>query len=153
MGLPVRHFKSSNQLMSQSQRRIVPLNSIDEALALFNQLLVPFIIDVRGEQVYFDIGDYVHLMDDEERLRRVRWIQETLTHPDEIRRSHLKSKPFREVYLAQIFESEHDLAGEHFLVGVDRRLGRLDFRTAFVPKPSYLKQTKEGRQLWPKRRK
>lgn len=132
------------------QRRTVPLNNVDEALTLFNQLLVPFVTDVRGEQVFFDIGDYVHLIDDEERLCRIRRIQATLTDPDEIRRSHLKSKPFREVYLAHIFESEDDLAGEHFLVGVDRRLGRLDFRTAFVPEPFYLKRVTRGRRLWPK---
>ena len=139
--------------MSQAQRRIVPLNRTEEALALFSQLLVPFVVDVRGEHISFDLGDYVHLMDDEERCRRVRWIRETLTHPDEIRRSHRTSKPFREVYVARLFESEDDRVGEYFLIGVDRRFGRLDFRTAFVPEPSYLQQVREGRLLWPKRKK
>ncbi|MBI4532022.1 MAG: hypothetical protein HY709_10950, partial [Candidatus Latescibacteria bacterium] len=135
--------------MSQGQQRIVPLNHIEEAVILFTRLLVPVVIDVRGEPVFFDMGDYVHVMDDSERLRRIRWIRETLTHPDEIRRSHLASKPFRELYVARIWESEDDQTGETFLVGVDRRFGRLDFRTAFVPMPSYLRQVREGRQLWP----
>ena len=134
-------------------RRIVSLNRVDESLALFNQMLIPFVIDVRGEEVYFDLGDYVHLLDDEERLQRIRWIRETLVNPEEIRRSHLKSKPFREVYIATIYESEDDLTGEPFVVGVDRKLGRLDFRTALVPEASYLKQLRKGRLLWPERQK
>lgn len=134
--------------MGRGRQRVVPLNSVEEAFALFNQLLVPSVTDVRGERVYFDVGDYVHLMDDEERLCRIRWIREALIHPDEIRRSHLKSKPFREVYLARIFAGKDDLTGEWFLVGIDRRLGRLDFRTAFVPEPDYLKRVRRGKLLW-----
>jgi len=133
------------------RRRIVSLNRVDESLALFNQMLIPFVIDVRGEGVYFDLGDYVHLLDDEERLQRIRWIRETLVNPEEIRRSHLKSKPFREVYMATIYESEDDLTGEPFVVGVDRKFGRLDFRTALVPEAAYLRQLRKGQLLWPER--
>jgi hypothetical protein len=57
------------------------------------------VIDVRGEEVRFDIGD-------------------------------------------------DDFMGETFIVGVDRRHGYLDFRTAFVPEPGYLKQVKKGKLLW-----
>ena len=100
--------------------------------------------------MYFDIGDYVHLMDDEERLERIRWIAETIVNPMEIRRGHLKSKPFREVYIAMIYESDEAAEGEPFIVGVDRKYGRLDFRTAMVPEPSYLRNIKKGELLWRK---
>ena len=109
-------------------RRIVSLNRVDESLALFNQMLVPFVIDVRGEEVYFDLGDYVHLLDDEERLQRIRWIRETLVNPEEIRRSHLKSKPFREVYIATIYESEDDLTKDDCYGRKDERNRSTIFR-------------------------
>jgi len=131
-----------------AQRSIVPLNTVAEAFELFNRLLIPFVVDVRGERVYFDIGDYVHLMDDEERLKRIAWIAETIANPAEIRRGHLKSKPFREVYIATICESDEDIEGESFIVGVDRKYGRLDFRTAMVPDPGYLKNVRKGELLW-----
>lgn len=127
---------------------IVSLNTSDEAFDLFQQLLVPVVVDVRGEIVRVDIGDYVHLMDDEERVRRIRWIRETLVNPLEIRRSHLKSEPFGEVYISRIYEGKDDLQGRPFVVGVERRAGVLDFRTAFVPRPQYLQKAKEGKLIW-----
>jgi hypothetical protein len=102
-------------------KRIVPLNDIEEAFELFMALLVPSVIDVRGEEVSFDIGDYVHIMDEEQ---------------------------IREVYISTIYRSEDDLQGQPFIVEVNRRYGGLDFRTAFVPKPGYLEQVKKGRLLW-----
>jgi hypothetical protein len=133
-----------------NKRSIVSLNTASEAFDLFNHLLVPFVIDARGERVYFDIGDYVHLMDDEERVERIRWIAETIVNPMEIRRGPLKSKPFREIYIAAIYESDEAIEGEPFIVGVDRKYGRLDFRTAMVPEPSYLRNIKKGELLWRK---
>jgi len=132
------------------KRSIVPRNTTTEAFELFNHLLVPFVSDARGEKVYFDIGDYVHLLDDEERLERIRWIAEAIVNPIEIRRGHLKSKPFREVYIAMIYESDEAVGEEPFIVAVDRKYGRLDFRTAMVPEPSYLRNVKKGELLWPK---
>jgi len=129
-------------------KRVVSLNDIEEAFELFMALLVPSVIDVRGEEVGFDIGDYVHIMDDEQRLERIRWIEATLVNPEEIRKGHLKEIPFREVYISTICRSEDDLQGQPFIVGVNRRYGGLDFRTAFVPKPGYLEQVKKGRLLW-----
>ncbi len=128
---------------------VVPLNTVSEAFMLFNQLLIPFVVDVRGERVHFDVGDYTHLMDDEERLQRIRWIAATIQNPVEIRRSHVKAKPFREVYIAIIRIGEETEA-EPFLVGIDRRLGRLDFRTAFVPELTYFQVVRRGELLWRK---
>ncbi len=129
-------------------RRIISLNTSDEAFDLFQRLLTPVVVDVRGETVRIDIGDYVHLMDDEERVQRIRWIRETLVNPLEIRRSHLKSEPFGEVYINTIYEDEGDLQGRPFVVGVERRAGVLDFRTAFVPHPQYLQKAKKGKLIW-----
>lgn len=129
-------------------KRIVSLNTSDEAFDLFQQLLVPVVVDVREEAVRFDIGDYVHLMDDEERVRRIRWIRETLVNPLEIRRSYLKSEPFGEVYINTIYEDEDDLQGRPFVVGVERRAGVLDFRTAFVPNLRYLEKVNKGKLIW-----
>ena len=133
-----------------NKRSVVSLNRASEAFELFNRLLVPFVIDARGEKVYFNIGDYVHLMGDEERLERIRWIAEAIVNPTEIRRGHLRSKPFREVYIAMIYESNEATEGEPFIVGVDRKYGKLDFRTAMVPECSYLRNIKKGELLWRK---
>jgi len=130
------------------KRRIVPLNSVSEAMTVFDELLIPYVTDVRRERVYCDIGDYVHLMGDEERLVRIRWIYETIVRPQEIRRGHVKSKPFREVYIATVFEGVDDETGTPFIVGVDRRYGRLDFRTAMVPEIDYLQRVMKGKLLW-----
>lgn len=66
--------------------------------------------------MHFDIGDYVHLTDDEERFERIRWIAETIVNPMEVRRGHLKSKPFREIYIAMIYESDEGVEAEPFIV-------------------------------------
>lgn len=133
-----------------AQPMIVGLNAASEAFGLFNRLLVPYVVDVRGERVYFDLGDYTHLIDDEERLQRIRWIKAAIRHPAEIRRSHVKAKPFREVYIAVIQADKNEPQTEPFIVGVDRRLGRLDFRTAFVPEPAYFQAVRKGELLWRK---
>ena len=50
------------------QRSIVPLNSVDDAFRLFSDLLTPSVTDVRGETIFVDMGDYVRLMQEEQRL-------------------------------------------------------------------------------------
>lgn len=87
------------------RRSVVQLNTPDEALTLFNELLVPSVTDVREEMVFVDIGDYVHLMQEEQRLERIRWILETLTNPEEVRKGHRKETPFREVYINRVYQS------------------------------------------------
>lgn len=66
-------------------------------------------------------------------------------NPEEIRGSHLKSKLDRENYINTIYESEDDPAGMAFVVGVNRRRGRLDFRTAIIPTRAYLKNLRMGK--------
>jgi hypothetical protein len=130
------------------RRSVVPLNSVNEAFELFNELLVPSVTDVRGEIVFVDVGDYVHLMQEEYRLERIGWILETLTNPEEIRKGHRKETPFREVYINRVYQSEDDLEGEPFVVSANRQFRGLDFRTAFVPRSSYLQRVRKGRLIW-----
>ncbi|MFQ6014492.1 MAG: PBECR2 nuclease fold domain-containing protein [Anaerolineae bacterium] len=130
------------------KKSVISLNRVSEAFDLFRDLLTPSIEDCRDERVYVDIGDYVHLMNDKERLTRIRWIAETITNPEEVRKGHLRTKPFREVYINTVYESEEVTIGKPFIVGVDRKYGRLDFRTAMVPTPAYLSKVKKGALLW-----
>jgi len=54
----------------RKRKSIVPLNSVEEAFEKYSELM-PAITDVRGERVNFDLGSYTHLLDDEDRLRRI----------------------------------------------------------------------------------
>lgn len=108
---------------------------------------MPAITDVRKEGIDFDLGSYTHLLDDEDRLRRIGWIRETLENPEEIRRDFVKEFPFREIYLNTVYESEEDRLGEPFLVVVDRRV-TLHFWTAFTPSERYLQKVRRGKLLW-----
>ncbi|HID61325.1 MAG TPA: hypothetical protein EYP49_01060 [Anaerolineae bacterium] len=114
----------------RKRKSVVSLNSVEEAFEKYSELM-PAITDVRGGRVNFDLGSYTHLIDDEDRLRRIGWIRETLENPEEIRRDFVKEFPFREIYLNTVYESEEDCTGEPFLVGVDRRVA-LHFWTAFT---------------------
>ena len=130
----------------RKRKSIVPLNLVEEAFEKYSEFM-PAITDVRGERVNFDLGSYTHLLDDEDRLRRIGWIRETLENPEEIRRDFVKEFPFREIYLNTVYESEEDRMGEPFLVVVDRRV-TLNFWTAFTPSERYLQRVKRGKLLW-----
>ena len=80
----------------RKRKSIVPLNSVDEAFEKYCELM-PDITDVRGERVNFDLGSYTHLLDDEDRLRRIGWIRETLGNPEEIRRDFVKDPWFAQI--------------------------------------------------------
>jgi hypothetical protein len=127
---------------------IVPLNKKSDAFKIFSENLIPFVLDIRLEIVRFDIGDYTHLLKSAERLERVFWIRAALIDPDEIRKSHFGSQPLREIYIKKIFKDESDANGEIFIVCVDRKIGSLDFRTAFVAEESYFKKLKLEKLLW-----
>jgi hypothetical protein len=130
----------------KKRKSIVPLNSVEEAFEKYCEL-IPAITDVRGERVNFDLGSYTHLLDDEDRIRSIGWIRETLENPEEIRQDFVKEFPFREIYLNTVYESEEDRIGEPFLVVVDRRV-ILHFWTAFAPGERYLQRVKRGKLLW-----
>jgi hypothetical protein len=130
-------------------RSIVELNDPSEGFTIFVDELTPGMQEVRGQYVDIDVGDYAHaILGDEDKEARIHWIKETLVNPEEIRSSHLRSKPYRENYLNIIYESEDDPVGMPFVVGVNRRRGRLDFRTAIIPTHTYLKNLKKGKLLW-----
>ncbi len=130
----------------KKRKSIVSLNSFEEAFEKYSEFM-PAITDVREEKINFDLGSYTHLLDDEDRLRRIGWIRETLENPEEIRRDFVKEFPFREIYLNTVYESEEDRLGEPFLVIIDRRV-TLHFWTAFAPSERYLQRVKRGKLLW-----
>ncbi|MBC8263258.1 MAG: hypothetical protein H8E47_03935 [Anaerolineales bacterium] len=134
-----------------SQKNIVPLNDPRGSFDLFEEKLVPTVVDARGGRVEVDLGDYLHgVLDHPEMPSRINWIVETLQNPAEIRRHWDKRLPFREVYVNTIYQSEEDLEGEMHIVVVDRKWGRLRFWTTFVPKDRerYSKLVRRGKLLW-----
>jgi len=133
--------------MSRKRKSIVDLNRTSEAFTLFMEMTISPVADARGETVEFEIGGYSHIVDDEDLLRRLRHIRETLTNPEEIRRSHHRGMDFREVYINTFFERDEDEVGESFLVVIDRRPTPV-FWTCILPTQSYLRNVKRGRLLW-----
>lgn len=131
------------------RKSIVSLNPLTDAFTIFVDELTPGVHDIRGEWVSIDIGDYAHaILGDEDKETRIRWIRETLQNPQEIRASHLRSKPDRENYINRIYEDDQDTIGIPFVVGVRRRPGKLDFRTAIIPTDAYLRNLRKGKLLW-----
>jgi hypothetical protein len=107
--------------MATSQRKsLVRLNAVADALSLYQTHLMPFVEDVRQQRIEFDLGSYVHIVDDEELLARIMHVLETLVNPEEVRRSHHRSAPYREVYINTFYESDEDETSEPFLVVIDR---------------------------------
>lgn len=134
-----------------SRKSTVPLNDPRGSFDLFNEKLVPAIVDARGEKVEVDLGDYLHgVLDHPEMPSRINWIVETLQNPEEIRCHWDKRLPYREVYVNIIYQSEEDIEGEMHIVVVDRRWGRLRFWTTFVPRDRdrYSELVRKGKLLW-----
>lgn len=126
-------------------KSVVPLNRREEGFLIFNDELTPDLIDVRGETVYIDLGDYTHLLGHAEMLSRIRWIKETLQNPEEIRQH--RSKPYREIYLNTIYAETDEPYGETHLVVVNRGQS-LKFWTSFIPDASYAVGLRKGKLLW-----
>lgn len=133
--------------MGGKRKSVVARNKVSEAFEFYSKLITSRLTDVRGEEVTFDFGSYAHILDDEDLLERINYIPETLTNPEEIRRSHHREMAFREVYVNTIYEDEADVVGESFLVVVDRR-PYLAFWTCILPTVSYLKNVQRGELLW-----
>jgi len=121
-------------------------NFLEESLELYKQLM-PFVIDIRGKKIEFDLGSYTHIVDDKQILKRIYHIKQTIINPDEIRLSHHKKMNFREAYISKFFIDQNDVEGEEFIVVVDRRISNR-FWTAFFPTPSYLINVKKGKLIW-----
>lgn len=121
-------------------------NFLEESLELYKQLM-PFVIDIRGKKIEFDLGSYTHIVDDKQILKRIYHIKQTIINPDEIRLSHHKKMNFREAYISKFFIDQNDVEGEEFIVVVDRRISNR-FWTAFLPTPSYLINVKKGKLIW-----
>jgi hypothetical protein len=103
-------------------KSIVALNNPDDALEIFREKLLPFVLDVRNKRIEVDLGDYAHIFLDHFEMRhRVLWIEETLKNPEEIRKHPDPSKSFREIYLNRIYKNEGDAEGTWQIVVVDAR--------------------------------
>ncbi len=133
--------------MASKRKSFVVLNRVSEAFELYNALTERPFAEVRGERVIFDLGSYAHICEDEELLIRIKHITETLVNPDEIRRSHHRERPFREVYVNTFYTEEKDTVGEPFLVVLDRR-PVLRFWTCILPTPGYLRAVRRGKLIW-----
>lgn len=143
--------------MGQCSKRksIINHNSIGQAFTIFKDDLCPYIYEVRGKRVEIDFGDYDHIQrgsDGETRLKRIRYIRETLCNPEEIRKSISSGRRGRvltEVYVNTIFSSESDKEGEPCLVIVEPRETYLRFKTFFIPDEKYSENVKRGEKIWP----
>lgn len=133
-----------------SPESIVALNDPQEALTLFRQKLMPFVLDARYKRVEVDLGDYAHIVLDHPEMQvRVGWLEATLKNPLEIRQHPDRNKPFREIYINQICVSEEEPFGEWHLVVVDAR-PFCKLWTSFIPQDeSYVRQIQtRGKLLW-----
>lgn len=142
---------------------IVPLNSEAEAFEIFKQELSKGLLEVRGLKVVFDFGDFSYLQkktDGGARLKRIRYIKETLCHPEEIRKSvseSRKGKSVTEVYINTCFVGNNDPEGQVCKVVVESMLNFstfekfYKFKTFYLPNEETLTKNKQGEKLWPER--
>lgn len=146
------------------KKSIVALNEAGkgdrQALELFEEELCSDVIEVRGRRVKVDLGDFAHIqkaIDGGTRIRRIRYIRETLYNPEEIRESvspSRKGKTSTEVYLNTIFASKEDQEGELCKVVVEpsfdfstfERYYR--FKTFYLPDEETWKRNRKGRRIW-----
>lgn len=110
--------------------------------------------DVRGEYIEIDLGNYVHVLGEEERIKQIPWIPATLEHPERIiRLAHARKgkRPIvTENYVKRIRSTEEE-EGNFFIVGVERVLGRLRLRTWFKPRDQaeYIDRlSRKGETIW-----
>jgi len=131
-------------------KSIAAFNNPDDALEVFREKLLPFVIDVRGKHIDVDLGDYAHICLDHPEMRpRVLWIEETLKNPEEIRKHPDASKSFREIYLNRIYKNESDVESAWHIVVVDARpFSKL--WTSFIPANlDYINTIqKQGKLIW-----
>jgi hypothetical protein len=134
----------------------VPLASSErEAFDCFRILAQQGVTDIRGEYIEIDLGNYVHVLDQEERLEQIPWVAPTLERPDYIIRLTGSRKGKRpkvtENYVKRIRESPNDPEGSIFVVGVERTRGHLRLRTWFMParQEKYVQDLlKRGETIW-----
>jgi hypothetical protein len=119
---------------------IIPLaRSETEAFNRFQALARQDVTEVRGGYVEVDLGNYVHVLDKEERLAQIPWIAPTLETSDliirltESKRQKNKRPRTSENYVKRIREDEADTTGSLFVVSVERLPGCLRLKTWFAP--------------------
>jgi len=55
-----------------------------EAFGLFRRYVEEGLYDFQGDTVEVDFDDYTHVVHDQERIKRISWIEPTLRRPDEV---------------------------------------------------------------------
>ncbi len=133
------------------KKSIVRQTAFHDSFNIFKDELVPAVTDVRGEKILFDLGDYLHgILDHPEMPSRVRWIIETLKHPEEIRQHWAKELSHRELYVNMIYEDASDPTGQLHIVVIDRRWSIPRFWTTFIPKEpqTYRSRLRQGKLIW-----
>jgi hypothetical protein len=147
----------------QSLKSIVALNSEAEAFEIFKHELSKGVVEVRGINVSFDFGDFSYLqkkIDGGARLKRLRYIKETLCSPEEIRESvseSRKEKSVTEVYINTCFSDDNDPEGEACKVVIEPMLDfntfqkAYKFKTFYLPNEETLVKNKRGKKLWPEK--
>lgn len=123
------------------------------AFELFSKL-AEGLEDVRGEHVEIDLGNYVHVLGEEERIKQIPWISATLKQPEQIiRLSHSRKgkRPITTENYVKRIRATVDDEGSFFIVGVERVLGYLRLRTWFRPRDQaeYVDRvSQKGEVLW-----
>jgi hypothetical protein len=136
---------------------VIPLApSEKEAFEYFRELAFRGVRDIRGEYIEIDLGNYVHVLGEEERIKQIPWIEPTVEEPDQIVRLTHSRKGRRPIvtenYIRQIRQSEEEATGSIFIVEVERVRGRLKLRTWFAPflQEEYVHALlKKGEVIWP----
>ena len=134
---------------------IVPLASSErEAFECFEALAVEGIVDARGQRIEVDLGDYVHVVHDEERILFIPWILPTITDPTQIisiRRRKRGKRITVDHYVRRLRESEDDAEGSLFVVVVERTPWGLRLRTWLSPvlQEEYVEKLRaKGEVIW-----
>jgi hypothetical protein len=142
-------------------KSIVALNSEADAFEVFKQEISKGLLEVRGLKVSFDFGDFSCLQkktDGGMRLKRLRYIRETLCNPEEIRESvseSRKAKSSTEVYINTCFKDGNDTQGEACKVVIEPTTDfrtfqkTYKFKTFYLPNEETLIKNKQGKKLWP----
>jgi hypothetical protein len=68
----------------RNEAPVVPFCSSLEAFEVFSRYVEKGLSDFAGHPIEIDYGNYTHIMEDEERLKRAPWVGPTVDQPDEV---------------------------------------------------------------------
>lgn len=139
---------------------IISLALPGEAFRIFTGYVEDGILDFEGKRIEADFGDYTHVIHDENRIKRVSWIEPTAQEPDEVWlwRSRKPSKRQlnirQQTYVKWIRPAEEE-PPELFVLGVELLpTGQLRLRSWYSANnpEAELEKLGKGEQLYDRRR-